>query len=225
MRLYRALPFAAMFLLAVSTAFADGGGDGAPKMGAGGPGSPSCSTFQSSADSNGDINAECTVTGDVPETTIIFAAPANETSSNPDTLGLSCTAPLLTAIGWTQNPNQQVTINGTVVDECSFTAPTLKTVTLSDVANAAWESIADNTGDCNCNWADFILGIPVGCDVTVTTQGDPSTELFAANAAFDVAPTQSDVLPFPEPGTLWLLAFGVVALVLFQRRQAKRALA
>jgi len=216
----RFLMLMAVVVLAAGTAMADSGGDGQPKLGAGGPGSPDCSSFQGAADPTGAINADCTVSGSTA-TTIIFAVPDALSSPNPNTLGLTCSAPQLTAIGWTQNANQQVAINGTLVDECSFTAPTASQVTGWDIANAVLLSVLDSTGNCNCNWTNFITGIPVGCDITVTTNGDKLSQLFAPNAAFDVAPTVTDLVPFPEPGTLWFVAIGLAGLMVYRRKCAE----
>jgi hypothetical protein len=212
---------AALLVFAVSVARADSGGDGQPKLGGSGPGSPDCNSFQGSADANGNINADCTVSG-AAQTTIIFAAPDNTTNG-----GLTCSANRLVAIGWTQNANVQTTINGVVTDECSFSAPTASTVTLQDLANSVLESAFSPTGngDQNCNWDDFVFGIPVGCDVTVTTAGDPSNELFTPNAQFDVAPSTSDLVPFPEPGTLWLMVLGLGGLAIMQRKLARKSIA
>lgn len=224
MKLFKFLSLVAVLTLSVSSALADGGGDGQPKLGASGPGSPNCSSFQGTTNANGTINSDCTVTG-TAATTIFFAMVNSLTSPNPNTLGLTCSAPQLTAIGWTQNPNTQVTINGNLVDECSFSAPTSSQVSLQDVANALLESVLTPTGngDCNCNWDDFVTGIPVGCDITVTTNGDSPSQLFAGNAAYDVAPTQGDLIPFPEPGTIWLLGLGLAGLVIVQRRMARKS--
>ena len=222
-KMLKFLAVAAMLMLTVSVARADGGGDGQPKLGASGPGSPNCNSFQGTTNPDGSISSDCTVMG-TAATTIFFAMPDSLTSSNPKTLGLTCSAPQLTAIGWTQNPNQQVMINGTLVDECSFSAPTASQVTLQDVANAILLSVLSPTGngDCNCNWNDFVTGIPVGCDITITTNGDKPSQLFAGNAAYDVAPSQSLLVPFPEPGTLALLFIGMGAVALYQIRRAKR---
>lgn len=233
MRLFKFLSLAVVLMFSVSIARADSGGDGHPKLGGSGPGSPNCNSFQGTTSGTGTINADCTVTG-TTATTIVFAVPDALTSSNPDTLGLTCSASQLTSIGWTQNANTQVTINGVLVDECSFTAPTASQVTLQDVANALILDILSPTGnggnngsgfDGDCDWDDFITGIPVGCDITVTTNGDPANQLFAGNAAFDVAPSTSLLVPFPEPGSLILLVIGLGGVALFQYRRSKRATA
>lgn len=226
MRLFRLCTLASFVLLSVMAVRADGGGDGQPKLGASGPGSPNCSDFQATADGTGAINSDCTVTGQTA-TTIFFAVENSQSSPNPNTLGLSCSAPQLTAIGWVQNPNTQTMINGVLVDECSFTAPTLSQVTALDVLNSAIESVLDPVGNsqCACNWDDFILGIPVGCDITITTNGDSPSQLFAPDATYDVAPSQADLVPFPEPGTLWLLAIGISAFAILQRRMSRKSAA
>jgi hypothetical protein len=222
-KMLKFLSVAAMLILSVGVARADSGGDGHAKLGASGPGSPNCSSFQAQADQNGNINSDCTVTGQTA-TSIFFAVQNSQTSNNPKTLGLSCSAPQLTAIGWTQNPTQQVMINGALVDECSFSAPTASQVTIQDIANSILESVLTPTGNgnCNCNWNDFITGIPVGCDITITTQGNAQNQNFASNATYDVAPSQGQLIPFPEPGTILLLMIGLGAIVLYQKRQAKR---
>jgi hypothetical protein len=223
MKFIKVLPLIAVLLfLGVNAAFADDGGDGQPKLGAGGPGSPDCSSFQGSADASGNINSECEVmTG--TETTIIFAVPDAESSINPNYLGLTCQAPQFLEVGWTLTQNIQTTINGTLVDECTLTAPT--EATPQDLANAAAMSGSDPTDEPDCDWDDFILGIPAGCDITVTTQGNKPSQLFAPNASFDVAPSTQDLIPFPEPGTLALTLLGLGALGLASRKYRARATA
>jgi hypothetical protein len=220
LKLFRALSLVALLAFAVTTALADGGGDGQPKLSGKGPGSPNCSSFQASTNAAGQIlDEDCTVTG-TAATTIFFAAPDAGTNG-----GLTCSANQLVAIGWTQNANVQTTINGVVTDECSFTAPAANKVSLKDIANAAWETLTQSTGDCNCDWDDFITGIPVGCDIAVTTAGDAPNQLFAPNTQFDVSPTQANLIPFPEPGTLWLLVIGFAGLAIVQRKFARKSVA
>lgn len=221
MKLFKILCLAALLAFGVNTALADSGGDGQPKLGGAGPGSPDCGSFQATANSAGAINADCTVTGTMA-TTIFFAAPNAETSANPNQLGLTCQAPQLLAIGWTQNANVQTTINGVLVDECSFTAPT--TATAQDIANANKLVGSGAPDEPDCDWDDFILGIPVGCDITVTTAGNKPNQLFAPNASFDVAPTSPQLIPFPEPGTLVLLVIGVGGLAIVQRKRARKSI-
>jgi hypothetical protein len=221
LKVFRVLAIASLMVFVGSPVRADGGADGQPKLGGSGPGSPNCNSFQASANTKGAINADCTVNGSTA-TTIIFAAPDAGTNG-----GLTCSARQLTAIGWTQNANMQTGINGVLTDECSFTAPTAATVTLQDIGNAILESLFTPTGNssCQCNWDNFIFGIPVGCDITVTTSGDSPNQLFDPNTQFDVAPTASSLIPFPEPGTLWLLVFGLTGLAIMHRKFARKSIA
>jgi len=223
MKLLKVLPLVAMLLfLGVNAAMADDGGDGQPKLGAGGPGSPDCSSFQGTADANGNITSECEVmTG--TQTTIIFAVPDAESSIDPNYLGLTCVAPQFQEAGWTLTQGIQTTINGTLVDECMLTAPTDPTA--EDLANAAAMSGGDPSDEPDCDWDDFVTGIPAGCDITITTAGNKPNQLFAPNASFDVAPSTTDLIPFPEPGTLVLTLLGLGALALASRKYRVRATA
>jgi hypothetical protein len=196
-------------------AHADSTGDGRVVMGGGPAGSPSCSSFQTSTDATGAIatnSDDCTVTGSTPATVVAFAIPAADTNG-----GLTCVSSL-TNIGWTASQTS-FSLGGVQVDECSFTAPT----------KVSWEtqsylwSIGDpylGHGDHDCDLDDFVLGIPVGCDITFSTNGDASNQLFVENAPFDVAPTNdpSGLVPFPEPGSFALLLLGMVTLPLLRRR-------
>lgn len=227
LKLFRVLSMVALLAFAVSVARADSGGDGHPKLGGSGPGSPNCNSFQASTDADGGIdNLDCTVNTQTA-TTIVFAVPdAGTITQGAPNGGLTCSASQLVAIGWTQNANVQTTVNGVLTDECSFTAPTASQITLKDIANAVLESALTPTGNstCQCNWNDFIFGIPVGCDITVTTAGDPSNQLFAPNTSFDVAPSTTALVPFPEPGTIWLMLFGFAGLFFVQRKMARRSM-
>jgi PEP-CTERM motif len=223
LKLIQILTVAAVLAFGVSVAHADSGGDGQPKLGGKGPGSPDCGTFQGSADSTGAINADCTVTGTMAST-IIFAAPNAQTSANPNFLGLTCIAPQFLEEGWTMT-NSQVTMNGVLTDECTLTAPTASTVTAQDIANSIKLSGGANSDEPDCDWDDFVFGIPVGCDITITTAGDKPNQLFAPNASFDVSPSQGQLVPFPEPSTLMLLVFGLGGLAIVQRKLARKSIA
>ena len=220
MKLIRVLSLVALLGISVSVALADSGGDGQPKLGGAGPGSPDCSSFQATADQNGAINTDCTVTGSTA-TTIFFAAPNSETSANPNDLGLTCLAPNFLLLGWTQNANVQVTINGVLTDECSFTAPAVASA--KDIADALMLDATQSTGSAQCGWREFITGIPVGCDITISTTGNKPNQLFAPDASFDVSPSQPDIIPFPEPATLWLMVLGLAGLAITQRRLVRKS--
>lgn len=222
MKLLKVLTVVALLAFGVNVARADSGGDGQPKLGGKGPGSPDCNSFQGSADSSGGINADCTVTGTMAST-IIFAAPDAQTSANPNFLGLTCLAPQFLAVGWTMTTTQ-VTMNGVLTDECTLTAPTASTVTAQDIANSIKLSPGSDDGTPDCDWDDFVFGIPVGCDITVSTAGDKPNQLFAPNASFDLAPGQGALVPFPEPETILLLVLGIGGLAIVRRKLPRKTI-
>jgi hypothetical protein len=200
------------------------GGDGHVVMGGGNPGSPTCTEFQGITGPNGSISSDCTVAAGTLATTIGFAVP--DSFSNG---GLSCSSDL-TKIGWTESQST-LTIDGVLVDECSFTAP--KKITWSAYLYAiSQDNWAPFINDGDCDLDDFLLGIPgagvngskKGCDITFNTNAN-GTELFDGNAPFDVAPGNAagDFKPFavPEQGSLSLLLMGLSSLPFLRRKSAR----
>jgi len=220
LKLLKILGALCLILLAVGVVRADStDGDSRVILGGGPGGSPSCSSFQTSANASGIIaSGDCIVTGSTA-TVVAFATPA------ADVLGgnLTCTSNL-TNIGWTGGAATQTTIGGVLVDECSFTAPT----SVSWATKQYLWSIGDpyfGHNDHDCDLDDFVLGIPVGCDITSNTVSGATianTEAFAPDSQVDVASDISDFTPFstPEPGSLALMLFGLGALPFLRRRLA-----
>lgn len=189
------------------------GMDGHVRLAGGGGGSPSCDSFQATTDGSGLINGHCAVTGETA-TTIEFAI--LDQNSNG---GLSCSAPDLTSLNWTAGPVTTSVINGAAVDQCSFTAPT----TISPGAYRL--AVSQDNGnprinDRDCDLDDFLLGIPVGCDVKFTTS--ISNQLFAENSLFDVSANNSPLATLtPEPESLSLLLLGLGVLPFVRRKFAR----
>jgi hypothetical protein len=199
------------------------GGDGRIVIGGGPMGSPPCTSFQASTNSEGAIVGDqangadgCVVTGSTA-TVLAFAIPDALTNG-----GLTC-ASSLTTIGWTESQTT-LSLGGVQVDECYFTAPTPPSW-VPPQATEAYDAFAEyQAQEGICNLGDFLLGIPVGCDITFGTDGDAPNQLFAENAPFDVATTSnpSSFVPFPEPGSVALMLLGLATLPLLRRRLAQQ---
>ena len=186
--------------------------DGHVRLGGGGGGSPSCDSFQATTDGSGLINGHCAVTGEAA-TTIEFAI--LDQNSNG---GLSCGAPDLTAINWTGSPVTTSVMNGATVDQCSFTAPT--TISRGAYLHSISQDGSPRINDGDCDLDDFLLGIPVGCDVNFTTSSP--NQLFAENSLFDVSANNSPLATLtPEPQSLSLLLLGLAVLPLVRRKFAR----
>ncbi|HUO35923.1 MAG TPA: PEP-CTERM sorting domain-containing protein [Candidatus Acidoferrum sp.] len=177
-------------------------------------GSPSCDPTTATAGSDGSLNYECVNDGTTLITSITFEVLASNTTGG----GLTCESEL-TWIGWTgpTTPSQ----NATGVDTCTFTAPAQGTF-WNELGTALIPLGEGQANDCDLD--DFLLGIPVGCDVSVTTTTMPGQKqsLFVADALVGLA-VNGNQLPVltPEPGTLGLVLMGLV-LVAFRRRSALR---
>lgn len=203
MKFVKVVFIAGLILFATSVARADGF-DGHVLLGGGPGGSPSCSSFQGSTDSNGLINGDCTVTGETA-TTIRFAI--LDQNSNG---GLGCSSSL-TEAGWTVHLS---TSGG--VDICTVTAHPDGEESGKPLFKSR-EHHNDTSNDCDID--DFAQGIPVGCDITFTT--DDPTKPFLGNKPFDVSANNSPLASLPEPGSLSLLLSGLTGLVFLRRKFAQ----
>jgi hypothetical protein len=205
----RMLSVVALGLFVASIARADGL-DGHVLLGGGPGGSPSCNSFQASTNAQGLINAlsgnaDCVVTGQTA--TIIQFAILDINSKG----GLGC-ASSLTEIGWTLHLSNH--LGG--IDVCTLTAPTDgEEESLSHFAGP----LGHESDPPECDFENFAHGIPVGCDITFTT--DNPNQPFVGNALFDVSADNTPLASLPEPGSLSLLLSGLTGLVFLRRKFAQ----
>jgi hypothetical protein len=219
LRAFRVIFAAAVLILASSVVRADGIGDPRVNIGGGPGGSPTCGSNTGTTGSAGLLAVDCIVvsaseggTGTV--TTFAFEIADINTFS----AGITCssTTSKTGLIGWSFTPPANV-IGG--IDTCTATAPT----TVSPMTIAILKAMGDpytgkNDGDCDAD--DFVLGIPVGCDIKITSL--TGEDLFKANAPVGFA-SNGDSLPslLPEPGTVSLLLLGLTGLPFLRRKVAR----
>jgi hypothetical protein len=188
-------------------------------MGGGTGHSPTCGSNTASANNLGVLTADCLVkskedggTGQVTSFSFEVA------DSNTRNGGLTCVSDLSAHLGWTLTTKQ---VGG--IDICTLTAPES-----FDKNNRSEGSIADylddlgdphvKPNDKDCDPDDFVLGIPVGCDINIDSVPGPNG-LFAPNAPVGFGPGPLPSLP--EPGTLALLMVGLTGLPFVRRKLAR----
>jgi hypothetical protein len=207
---FKMLSVTALVLFAASIARAD---DTRVNMNGGPGGSPPCGSNSASADPNtGALTTDCNVTNATGTvTTFSFeVADANTIGG-----GLTCNSNL-TNIGWTGTLTSHISGG---VDICTLTAPE----SVSDATDDFLEELGDPhhvRNDHDCDLDDFVLGIPVGCDIKINnTVGGLSPFVGGAPVGFS---SNGDSLPsLPEPGTLGLVLVGLTGLPLIRRKLAR----
>lgn len=128
MKLINALVVAALVLFTAGLVHADdiSGGDSRIVIGTQPGGSPSCSSFQETADPSGIISngvggpEDCINDGSTPITTLTFAVPASNVLGG----ALTCSSFLSSDLNWSLSTSL---IDNDTVDQCTLTAPTTPT--------------------------------------------------------------------------------------------------
>jgi len=219
LRAFKLIFAAAVLILASSVVRADGIGDPRVNMGGGPGGSPTCGSNTGTTGSAGLLAVDCIVvaasaggTGTV--TTFAFeVADINTFITNPLLAGITCSSKNL--IGWSFT---SLNVSGGI-DTCTATAPTTVSATTIAILKAMHDPFTGkNDGDCDAD--DFVLGIPVGCDIKITSL--TGQDLFKVNAPVGFA-SNGDSLPslLPEPGTVSLLMLGLTGLPFLRRKVAR----
>ncbi|MGA8220864.1 MAG: hypothetical protein WB780_04360, partial [Candidatus Acidiferrales bacterium] len=169
------------------------------------------------------LSGDCHVTTATgPVTTYSFEVADSNTTGG----GLTCVSNLVTMDGWSGPSAPIHNVNGT--DTCTFTAPT--TVTWETYLNLlltgdpylGGPTISTFLNDGDCDLDDFVLGIPVGCDVIFSnpsTAGNPN--LFVADALVGISSDGDTPPSLPEPGTLGLLLMGMASFPFVRRKFAR----
>jgi hypothetical protein len=212
--LFRLLAVAVLVLGTVGIVRAD---DTRVNMNGGPGGSPTCGSNTANADNAGLLTADCAVsTANV--TTFSFEVLDANTIGG----GLTCASNLTATDGWT---GTLAAHNLGGIDICTLTAPS--SVSLSTYLNLlltgdpylGGPTLDTFHNDHDCDLDDFVLGIPVGCDITINnTVGGNSP--FAPGTLVGFAVNGNSLPSLPEPGTLVLLLAGVSALPFLRRKTA-----
>lgn len=214
LRFFRFLAVAVLVLGTVGIVRAD---DTRVNMNGGPGGSPPCGSNTANADNAGLLSADCLVTTANVTTFSFEVLDANTIGG-----GLTCGSKLTATDGWTGTLAAH-NIGG--VDVCTVTAPS--SVSLSTYINlfllgdpyTGGPTLAGFHNDGDCDLDDFVLGIPVGCDIQINSVTG-GTGLFVSGTQVGLAVNGNSLPNLPEPGTLVLLLAGVSALPFLRRKAA-----
>jgi hypothetical protein len=185
----------------------------------GGPGgSPPCGSNTANADNAGLLNTDCLVTT-ANVTTFSFEVLDASTIGG----GLTCASQLTATDGWSGTLAAH-NIGG--VDICTLTAPS--SVSLSTYIHLLFTgdpyvggpTLAHFHNDGDCDLDDFVLGIPVGCDIKINNTAGGNSP-FVPGAPVGLGVNSNSLPNLPEPGTLIMLLAGVSSLPLLRRKAAR----
>jgi hypothetical protein len=189
----------------------------------GGGSSPDCGSALFQVNGAGLLSGDCHVTTATgPVTTYTFEVADSNTTGG----GLTCASNLVTIDGWS-GPSAPIH-NSNGIDTCTFTAPTtvspqtLLNLFLTGDPYTGGLSISTFKNDGDCDLDDFVLGIPVGCDLDFSNPSTPSNpNLFVAGALTGISSNGNPLPSLPEPGTLSLLLAGMTSLPFLRRKFAR----
>lgn len=218
MKFVKVLSIAALVVIAGSTVRAD---DTRVNMNGGPGGSPTCGSNLAMVDglsssTPGVLTADCEVraVGDMGGQGEVFAFSFEVADSNTIGGGLTCKSQLSANLGWTLATQ---TVGG--IDICSLTAPSSVSSTTKEFLRDLHDPYTGHN-DHDCDFDDFVLGIPVGCDIKIdNTKGGFSP--FVPGAPVGFASNGSPLPSLPEPGTFALLLMGLTGLPLLRRKTAR----
>jgi hypothetical protein len=234
MRKLKLAVFVGMVLLFAGALHADSIGDGRVGVQPAPPSDPppSCGGFQFSANGGGQVSSSCEVTGSevtsitvaVPTTEangglqIFSSLTSNVTGNLPSWLPPSIVT-ALSQFNWSSSCGSGF-VGDVAVSECTLAAPAVPPNS-SGILNLLTYAGIINDGDCDAD--DFVFGVPVGCDFNFTTNTDSLNQLFAPYATVDAGVNGAPLAPFtPEPSTAILFGLGILPMLPFALRRARR---
>jgi hypothetical protein len=204
---------------------------------------PPCTSVQFMADGSGAItdgSAICAVTANTTQIDVIvpnadlggvanLQVYSSLTSDIPSNIA-SALALFGSNFNWTNScansPSQSVNIGGVASQECILTAPAIPSNVIAQLIIQGFTN--HNQIDTIQSCTESIFFVAAGCDLDFTTDaignnpGDTPGQLLSPDASVDS--TNGDgtpPVPFPEPGSLVLLATGLAGMPLLRRKLSR----